>query len=168
MAFTFGEFARGAMWAWWTFQWVYLLANLAVDVVVAFFAHGSSMSLGLFWSVFAFLWSVGALLLLGGPLAWLLGRSLRRVPRSFWHLIAFGALGLVVGAVTTLVATQWFGFWPVWSSLSAMSTAIAAVSTAIAVAFGWRRTAKRALAGDARLRASADSDQTSTDAESLD
>lgn len=43
-----------------------------------------------------------ALAWLGAPLAWLLGRALRSVRRHWVHVVAFGLLGFVAGAVIML------------------------------------------------------------------
>jgi len=108
---------------------------------------GMSLLFSLYTFVYALPWSIGALLLAGGPLAWLLGLTLRRV-RAIWpHLLAFAVLGAAVGGTTAWVATT------VMSGTSAGLglTVPAAVVTAGSVVFGWWRASRRALADDARL-----------------
>jgi hypothetical protein len=160
MAFTFAEFARGAVRAWVAFQLVFPLSYPAIILVEALTAPAAdpgqavsdTWAQALAWGllgivmtfVFALPWSLGALVLVGAPAAWLLGIALQRV-RSFpVHLALFAILGLVVGAVTA------------WLASSTMSTgagipyvAIGALVTAASVAYGWWRTASRALRDDA-------------------
>lgn len=161
MAFTWGEFARGAAWAWWTFQWTFPLSYPVTTLLMLIGAPPASVEslpsmlgyslLGIAFSFgYALPWSIGALLLVGGPAAWLLGLSLRRVRAISFHLVCFVLLGLVVGSVTMWVATQTMGIF-YDGSAAIVFTVVAAVATGAAVAYGWRRTARRALADDARL-----------------
>ena len=162
MAFTFPEFARGAVHVWVVFQLVFPLSYPVIIVVAGLTAPGAdpdqaisdTWALALAWGllgivmtfVFALPWSIGALMLVGAPAAWLLGMSLRRV-RSFpVHLTLFAMLGLGVGALTAWLA----------SSTMSMGDGIPYVEigglvTAASVAHGWRRTASRALREDAVL-----------------
>ncbi|MCD2443597.1 hypothetical protein LQ757_15060 [Agromyces sp. SYSU K20354] len=158
MAFTFGEFARGAGIAWLVFQLVFPLSYPLIIVVAALMSSDPATAissawaqalmwgiLGILWSfVFALPWSLGALVLLGGPAAWVLGLTLRRVRSIGVHLVLFAILGLGVGGLTA------------WLASSTMSTGagipyavIGAVVTAVSVAYGWHRTARRALKDDA-------------------
>ena len=160
MAFTFPEFARGAIAAWVAFQLVFPLSYPAIIVVAALTAPGAdpgqaasdTWAQALAWGLlgivmtfaFALPWSIGALVLVGAPAAWLLGIALRRV-RSFpVHLALFSTLGLGVGGLTAWLATSTMSM-----GAGIPYVAIGAVVTAAAVAYGWRRTASRALRDDA-------------------
>ncbi|UOQ90741.1 hypothetical protein MUN74_07515 [Agromyces endophyticus] len=157
MAFTWGEFARGAGFAWLAFQLVFPLSYPVMSIVVAlsspdpFESVKSAVGWALLVVMMSFLyalpWSIGALLLIGGPAAWGLGLGLRRVASLRVHLVAFALLGAVVGAVVAWIAGTIM-------SMGASATVFAidaAVVTGASVAYGWRRTARRALADDARL-----------------
>lgn len=93
-------------------------------------------------------WSIGALVLVGGPAAWLLGRSLRRVRAMRWHLVAFAVLGLVMGLAASVIATA-----SMQLPQGSFFVLIATPATAVAVAFGWWRTASWALRDDVGSRA---------------
>ncbi|GAA1808399.1 hypothetical protein [Agromyces neolithicus] len=154
MAFTWGEFARGAGFAWLVFQLVFPLSYPVMSLgsfllyppssgstdVLVFALLGSVMMF-----VFALPWSIGALVMVGGPTAWLLGLALRRVRPIWVHLIAFAVLGAVVGGATAWTA----GAVMTGSASSFGYTLPGALVTGASVAYGWRRTARRALADDA-------------------
>lgn len=161
MAFTFGEFARGAGVAWLAFQLVFPLTLPVASIVTAFTTPDPLDAVvdGISWALFAVLmtflyalpWSIGALLFVGGPAAWLLGLALRRVSSSTVHLLAFAALGLAVGALT-----MWIPIWltpeGAGSQVSPGFALAGAAVTGASVAYGWRFTAMRALADDALFR----------------
>ncbi|GAA2449266.1 hypothetical protein [Agromyces soli] len=152
MAFTFGEFARGAGMAWLAFQLafplVYALIVFVGGVVDPSSSDPLSSSIGFgFYAVFVtFLyqtpWTLGALVF-GGILAWLLGLALQRVPAFGWHLAAFAALGALIGVVAS-----WSAFGALGGGAFVVQLPAVAVSAA-AVAFGWWWTARRALRADA-------------------
>lgn len=160
MAFSFEEFARGAWWAWLGFHILFSAAYTSMGVAASFAAFAAFAApdpFGAFGAslayvpamllaslLFALPWSVGALVLLGGPAAWVLGRALRRVRGRRWHLIAFTALGLGVGFAVSSIATT--TMQPGWG-LSPF-VVIGSPATAVAVAYGWWRTASRALSDD--------------------
>lgn len=138
MAFTRAEFVRGAIAAWVLFL---LLHQFVLLFRVSYFGF-----LALYWT---FPWSV-AMLLLGSPVAYALGRALRRQARVVWHFLAFTVLGLVVGAAGTAGAI-WIPVWNVDAQRLGDDGSLAvlvAVSAAPAVALGWWFTAGRALALD--------------------
>lgn len=155
MAFSFEEFARGAWWAWLGFHILFSAVYTSMGVAAAFAAPDPFSAFGaslayvpamlLASLLFALPWSVGALVLLGGPAAWVLGRALRRVRGRRWHLIAFTVLGLGVGLAVSSIATA--TMQPGWG-LSPF-VVIGSPATAVAVAYGWWRTASRALSDDA-------------------
>ena len=167
MAFDSGEFWRGAILALIFFlllaPWA-LIAQGAIETI----AHGgapdspwSSIPILLFYvPAFAAPWALGALFVVGAPMAFALGRALRREARRGPHLIAFGALGAVVGAATTIL-------WQLWSRMPAPGVTIVyqvarpwwaeadwamvagmSAATATAVLAGWLVTVRRALRAD--------------------
>ena len=163
MAFTWGEFVRGAGFAWLAFQLVFPLSYPVVLIMIAlrapdpFEALAQAVSWWLLGIVFTFMyalpWSIGVLVLVGAPAAWMLGLALRRVRAIRVHLVAFTTLGLVVGG-----ATMWFQDVLVQDAADPVPLELAiagAIVTGASVAWGWRRTAKRALADDALLMQSA-------------
>ena len=164
-AFTAWEFTRGALMAWFVFN---LLAPFAVLAwgVVGSLLRGTDPGLNsapfilIYTPVIAAPWSFGALLVLGAPLAVVLGLAMRRRAYSSAHLRAFTGLGALVGAVTT-VAWQWWNWMPrldrvvymagdgsLWAQLDWALIVLMAAVTAAAVANGWRFTMKRALLAD--------------------
>lgn len=138
MRFTRWEFARGAIAAW---GWFLVLHQL----LLLFPLVGYGV-----WGLYATVpWSLGALLL-GSPVAFALGWAMRRQTRVSWHLSAFAALGLVIGAAATTLAL-WL---PAWGLPDAgfremtLPAVLVAASASPAVALGWWFTARRALAAD--------------------
>lgn len=155
MAFTWGEFVRGAGWAWWTFQWMFPLSYPVMLIVMALWSPNpfESMANAVSWAFLGILmsafyalpWSIGTLVLIGGPSAWVLGLAFRRVESFRVHLVAFALLGALVGAVV-----GWIAGTSMTIAASAAAFAIdGAIVTGASVAYGWRRTATRALADDA-------------------
>ncbi|QEO15833.1 hypothetical protein FLP10_16450 [Agromyces intestinalis] len=138
MAFTFGEFTRGAFGAW---GWFLLLA---VPALLLYLGLSGSSGLGALplalifgWPLYVLPASIAALLA-GAPPAWLLGWSLRRVGSASAHVVAFGVYGTVLG-----IAMTWATFAVLWPSTS--SAALAAMTmpaapfvaaSAISVALG--------------------------------
>jgi len=139
MAFTPWEFWRGAIHAW---GWFLVISTVAF--VPVFFV----------WALYAFLttvpWSIGALVVFS-PVAWAMGRLLRRIPRLLPHVLAFTLLGAVVGVVTTVVAfhTPGSGLTPENFGSSWPIILVVCVSATIAVPLGWWISARRALRADA-------------------
>ncbi|GAB3609207.1 hypothetical protein GCM10027414_13320 [Humibacter ginsengiterrae] len=119
-AFTFGEFSRGALTAFLVFQPMGMVIALVSGAIVPWglppgstsniwAAAVSSAAIGLiFGAVYGLPFSVAALLV-GAPLAYLLGLSLRRVRADAVHLMAFALFGLVLGALTTTAADMTMG-----------------------------------------------------------
>lgn len=133
MAFTTSEFVRGALSAWWMFLVVLTAVHIwlgPIAFIVAWYAAP---------------WSIGALVA-GAPLAWALGRMLRRDPDVRVHFAAFLALGLVVGGTTTWLAIA-AGVGGGATGL-AFYAALHVVAAAIAVPLGWWRVARTALRSD--------------------
>lgn len=164
MAFSAGEFIRGALLAWLVFM---LLAPIMFMVAVAIIGAPASVGDFLFSAVFIALmgaftilpWAVGALAI-GSPLAFLLGRSLRRTGRISVHLLLFTAFGLLLGLVSAAVAVPVIdaadvdtgGYWE--GVLAVLHFVVGAVlASTIAVPLGWWITARLALRADARRNA---------------
>lgn len=151
MAFTWEEFRGGAVRAWWMFQWVYPLSYPAIVLIMAT-ASGSfdTLAYQLMWSLYgvviAFLWtfvcSLVAVVFIGAPLAWLLGRALWRVRARAVHLALFALLGVVIGAGVSTFAV------PMGDETKWYFVALAVVVAGVAVPYGWWRAASRALRGD--------------------
>lgn len=135
MAFTTGEFWRGAVYAWFWF----LIISTAAHTPVLF-----TMTPVVLW--FTIPWSAGALLV-GALPAYALGRGLQTNGSFKIHATAFTVFGAVIGMATTAVAL----FAP-WSSLAGpnaavywIPVAIVCAASAIAVPLGWYQTARLAL-----------------------
>lgn len=131
MGFSRAEFLRGAIAAW---LWFLLIHQLALLVV--------AMGYGVLALYLTIPWSFGALVI-GSPLAFLLGRVLRAERRKWVHEVTFGIFGLVVGVLTTALAVwltndgylgDFAGWW--WF------TAVVAASACPAVVLGWRYGAR--------------------------
>lgn len=167
-AFTWGEFFRGAFAAWIGFNLLAPFAMIIVNVIISSI-RGSELDSTFIPIIFIYVpmtaapWSLGVLLLLGMPMAFMLGTAMRRGPYSAAHLWAFAGLGAFVGTVG-IVAWQWWMRWPApgvtinymvvrspWEELDWMLIIAMAATTAAAACFGWRFTMKRALLADAVL-----------------
>jgi hypothetical protein len=100
-----------------------------------------------FGGLFVLAWSIAAFLL-GAPLAYLLGLLMRGVADIRIHLAAFVLFGVGVG-----IAVAWTTPFP--SGLLPWPTTATpfVLAAAIAIPLGWNRTARRALADDARSKA---------------
>lgn len=138
MAFTAGEFIRGALYAW---LWFLLFSTLALVPI------GGMMS----WIALVYTgpWSVGALPL-GSPLAYGLGRVLQHNPSVPLHIALFSAFGAFVGIVTTALAVfaPWSGLYGSLNAGYTYMIVAVCVSATIAVPLGWWQTARRALRRD--------------------
>lgn len=152
MAFTRAEFWRGAYAAWW----MYLIA-----LVICCVASGGGYGVA----------AVPYALLIGGPialvamyvfspLAYVLGRSLRRVSAPGCHLLLFGMLGLITGVATMGV----FGLVGGLPPGSGAFFWIFAAPAGLTVPFGWWFTARQALRRDRRHEPRPDIDAAYEDA----
>jgi hypothetical protein len=88
--------------------------------------------------------AVGATI--GGPLAYLLGRALRRRTRKTLHRCAFAALGLTLGAAGSLLFV--LPFTSDGSTIPFELILQASVTAGICVWAGWEFTSSRALRHD--------------------
>lgn len=140
MRFTGGDFAAGAVTAWVLFLILHQLALL-----VPLWGYGIA-GLG-----YTLPWSAGALLV-GSPLAYLLGWTLRREPSIAVHLVAFSLLGAIIGAGTTALALSMSPPWGLGIGFeSALTPAVIVAASAVpAVALGWWTAARSALLDDKR------------------
>jgi hypothetical protein len=131
MNFSRSEFLEGALAAWLWF----LVIHQALLLVPA----GGYGFLALYLTL---LWSFGALVI-GSPFAFGLGQALRRERRLWVHIVAFAFFGLVIGVVTTALAS-WLldgtGWW--------LFASLTAVSACPAVVLGWWRAVRRAQKAD--------------------
>jgi hypothetical protein len=149
MAFTFSEFLLGVSAACVAFFPLVGLANLLI---------GSGVVIVIVLSVAA----VPVAALVFGPLAHLLGRTLRFTRRTAVHLAAFAALGLVVGVVTTSVVLlvmssgRAFAAPDFWTPPTIWLFAPTVLAATGAVPSGWWCAAHRALRGDRRRSAAHD------------
>lgn len=149
MNFTRPEFVRGAIAAW---VWFLVLHQIALIPLGGY---------GLLALYVTLPWSIGALLL-ASPVAYVLALGLRTQPRARWHLVAFAALGLVVGTIATAMALL-LSAWGIPSdgSVPTWCGAVVALSAGPAVALGWWHSARRSHAtdrGDAIQREGGDPD----------
>ncbi|MBN7793216.1 hypothetical protein [Microbacterium esteraromaticum] len=134
MNFSRAEFLRGALAAW---LWFLILHQVFLLFPTAGYGYIALQ--------FSVPWSFGALLV-GSPIAFMIGRALRTDPRKWVHVTAFASFGLLLGVLTTTIAL-WlaldgdFAEWWVFFSL-------VAISASPAVALGWWYAASRALKSD--------------------
>lgn len=130
MAFTRGEFVRGAISAW---LWAIGILIVGWTVAIPFW--------GLLSAIYVLPAATIALVVFAAP-TWFVAHTLRRVASVAVHTVALATIGVVIGivATTALVATGTAGYIP-FGAL-AMSNALAA---ALAMVLGWRRGARAVL-----------------------
>ena len=156
MAFTRDELGRGAFCAWAIFM-ALMQGGLTIWMLAGSGLTTMSFSPVSWWSTL-----VGTVLLvgiyaglIGGvisllvmvlclPVAWLLGQALQRAPVLGLHLLAYSALGVVVGAAAR--GAVWLLF--PGGGIENPVGWIVAISAAVAVPAGWWLTARRALRED--------------------
>lgn len=149
MAFSRDELTSGGLCVWVTYV-ILLLVTLTVTLIVASLISGgdglSLQSLAYLPLVLITAALVGGgisfvAMLIGLPLAWLIGRALRRESSVVVHLIAYAALGAAVGtAALLLLSTTAWGTFLAPASFLGLVIAMPAV---IAVPLGWWRNFKR-------------------------
>ncbi len=156
MAFSRWEFWRGALTACITFNALFLLVTTVVLTILSRSVQGVlSILILVAWFQLCFVVAFSVLAtVIGGAAAFMLGRLLRTVTSMRRHVLSFAGLGLIVGgAVIALV-----GVWPV-SATSEFGTLLGHITepyialplsalSGVSVAFGWYRTASRALCED--------------------
>lgn len=155
MAFTPDEMLRGALIAWGTF-----LALLAAGLVVL--GLGTALSSGrldlggvgpfimlvLFVLLLAAIAS-GVVMSFGLLLVRAIARSLRTVRSFTAHLAVYSFLGILVGFLYLAVVTSGRPFGVMEFLPGGAVIAYPALAAAVALPFGWWRTARRALREDA-------------------
>lgn len=162
MAFTFGEFLRGAAFTWLAFNVIIALGFAGIGLVAGI-ASGDRHTIGfapialLFSLYYSAPVSLAVLIVVAAPLAIWLGRALRKRARLGLHLGAFSALGVAIGLLISLVLPVW-SLWIMRPTPSLgefllgwlpAGLALAAV-TAASVLIGWCTTAAFALRADRR------------------
>lgn len=162
MAFTDAELLRGAFIAGLTF----VLAAPLVAIVVTIASPHDPQTLGIAISVILIATLTALVpitvltLIVMTPIARAIGRRLRREPRRWPHLLAFGGLGVVASAAASAVVGLLM-----WAATSGSTGAnplsvIAPIGLLLApiaggsAAWGWWRASRRALARD-RVREAA-------------
>ncbi|WP_102192206.1 hypothetical protein [Microbacterium aurantiacum] len=172
MAFTRDELARGAFSAWGIFMGL-MLGGLIIMFIGSGFQSaptsgwgsliGTALGIGLFAGIIGGVISLLAMAL-GMPVAWLLGRALRRVAALGIHLLVYSAFGIVIGAAAMWAVSLLFPGGVIENSVGW----IVAGSAFVAVPAGWWLTARSALREDRgwarRRRSAADRDAEFEDA----
>lgn len=143
MAFTSGEFWRGAWTAWGLFM-ILLLACL----IVVSIATGAGFLLVIVLMYGALVGgSISLLAMLAfSPLAWLIGRWLRKLAVRWVHAVVFTLFGAGVGAAMPLICQLVLGT-PTSYPLDAWTLTLIGAS-ATAVGGGWWCAVRRALDSD--------------------
>lgn len=153
MAFTAGEFWRGAGLAVIWFVVLTIPASVIAGIGMGLSSEGSygaggtagamASAVGTLLMMAPLIsapWAIGAFAVFT-PVAYALGRGMRRVPELSHHALAFSGLGVLVSVVTTLALSILF-------PLGALAIPYA-LAAAVAVFLGWWRTARTALRTDA-------------------
>ena len=141
MAFTPGEFLRGALIAFFAYPlWGTLVMGALLLPADPIDVLRSLPLVLLYLTAIAMPWMIGALLIGLAP-AWFLGRALRRKPRKAVHIAAFALLGAVIGAATLIVALAVGGLPPIAPEVFIAQVAAGAMT----VTTGWWMTARWAL-----------------------
>lgn len=156
MAFTRDELGRGAFCAWGIFMGL-MLGGLIIWMLAGSALTAMSFSPMSWWNslvgtlvlVFIYAGIIGGVtsllvMALGIPVAWLLGRALRRVTAYGIHLLVYSGLGIVVG-----IAAMWAVSLLVPGGVIENPIGwIVAASAFVAVPLGWWVAARSALLED--------------------
>lgn len=165
-AFTRRDVTRGGFAAWLAFL-VLMLGALAIQAVVTDLTYRPSpgvargTSLTILPVVLCYALVIGGaasfvVMIVGLPIAALIGRRLRRQSRVGVHIAVYAAVGGLIGTASVAVFD---GLTPYGES--ALATPLLPVTIMIcasAVALGWAYAWRRALRDDARTRARIDAD----------
>lgn len=150
MAFTPLDLAKGALWAWLAFM---ILLELGL-MVFAIIAQASAPSGAFLATGYAIILMLGYSALYAGgigmvvtvvvtPVAWMLGRMLRRHKAIRLHLLAYTALGGMIAGLAAGYLTA-IG-WNVAIAVQHPVVAICFAATVISVPIGWWISARGAL-----------------------
>ena len=152
MAFTRDELGRGAFCSWGIFMGL-MLGGLIVMFIGSGFQSaptsgwisliGTALAFGLFAGIIGGVVSL-LVMALGMPVAWLLGRALRRVAALGIHLLVYSAFGIVVGAAAMWAVSLFFPGGVIENPVGW----IVAASAFVAVPAGWWFAAHSALRED--------------------
>lgn len=153
MAFTRDEFGRGAWWSWFTFMTLLGFGLSAYSISIQ--ASASSDSLVVVLYVMVLFLGYGALI--GGvvsltvmivlsPVAWMIGRALRRARALALHIAVYTLLGVAIAALA-VAALLVYG-WDPGATLGNPVILICLVATVASVPTGWWISAHRALRED--------------------
>ncbi|MBX3103941.1 MAG: hypothetical protein KF867_03105 [Cryobacterium sp.] len=168
MDFTFGELSKGALDAWLIFN---LLLPFGVTIW-EWFAAGPAAQAFTLLPLFIMTLIVGGIIslpssllvdfVIGVPLAYGIGKMLRKVKKIWIHLPSFLVLGIAVGVSAGYLS--WRLLWGRNDSMSSGNDSAFGIAfvvtltllTAISVLLGWFLAYSRAMRSDAKLRTSAE------------
>lgn len=153
LAFTPLELTKGAMWTWLAFLVILELGLTVCAITIqvgmpsgAFLATGYMMVLVLGYATL-YVGGIGLLVTVAlTPVAWMLGRMLRRQRSVPLHLLAYTALGAVAAEVAASCLTG--RVWDVTNALQDPMVAVCFIAAVISVPLGWWLTARVALKDD--------------------
>lgn len=150
MAFTRDEFWRGA-WSAWAIFVALMLSSVLISVAIT----SPALLLSPMWILILLgataLYGGGiglAALIAGSPIAWAMGRMLRREPRLRIHAATYVGLGILMGALAFAVLRLLWG--P--SGLGDSSVSLIVLSAIAAPPLGWWRSVRTAHREDLGLR----------------
>lgn len=155
MSFTGPEFLRGAIFTVLSFTLGFPLSTLIPGVAEVLRggspAPAKTLALYLLLSTgYTGLVATASCAVIGAPLAFLVGRLLRRQPNRWLHRVCFSLLGVVIGAAESTVVLL-----PLSSEFNELPGTLipsTAALTALTVWAGWEFACARAIRGDARPR----------------
>ena len=152
MAFTGREFARGAFGAW-----VIFMVLLFAALVISGFADRPDSPFSLIFVLLLYGIPIGAIVsavvtLVCSPVAWFIGRALRRQQQLPMHIAAYLLLGATIGVLVIAGSVQ-INQGDVPDTFSTGSPWIVAAICAVSVAGGWGYTVRRAVRERDRRRA---------------
>lgn len=146
MAFTWGEVGNGALFAWTWFLLLFIPATMGVAIMLSQWDGLRAVAAAPFLLVIGGLIAVPVSLVVtavGLPIAYGLAMLLRRVRADALHLAVFAVFGATIGGAAVAGVATVFGF------LSVGFVSAYTIASAVAVAVGWWKASRRALASDA-------------------
>lgn len=150
MAFSGVEVVKGAIWTWLSFMVVLEMGMAIYMIVQTSEATSETFLAGAYFAVLV----LGYVAIYGGlvsllativltPVAWVIGRMLRRQRSLGLHLLVYTALGCTVAALVIAVISGFGGDIP--SALKDPVVAIVLIATVTCVPTGWWLAARGAL-----------------------